>query len=161
MGYRVSESASKLALLTSVVLSVVLSHGPALAQTSTSADADRTPRVQMAAHSYYPLQAQCLGITGRVGLEYSLDRKGRVRNIAVGESAGSLLDLSAKKLLLDARYSLPADWATSGDPEARFKVAVIFELRNKPNVPRFEDNRPTVVVTAGGISGSEGRRLCH
>jgi TonB family protein len=161
MGYRASESASKLALFASVVLSVVLSHSPARAQASISGDAGRTPRVQMPAHSYYPLQAQCLGITGRVGLVYSLDRKGRVRNIAVAESAGSLLDASAKKLLLDARYSLPADWAMNGDPETRFKVAVIFELKNKPGVPRFEDNRQTVVITAGGVSGSEGRRLCR
>jgi TonB family protein len=161
MGYRASESASKLALLTSVVLSVVLSHSPARAQTSTSGDADRTPRVLMAAHSYYPLQAQCLGMTGRVGLEYSLDRKGRVRDIAVAESAGSLLDDSAKKMLLDARYSLPADWAMNGDPQTRFKVAVIFELRDKPNVSRFEDNRQIVVITAGGMSGSARQRLCR
>jgi outer membrane biosynthesis protein TonB len=93
-----------------------------------------------------------LGITGRVGLEYSIDRKGRARNIVVAESAGGLLDESAKKLLSDARYSLPADWARNGDPERRFKAGVIFELRNKPRVPRFEDNRPTVVITASGMS---------
>jgi TonB family protein len=115
----------------------------------------------MAARSYYPLQAQCLGLTGRVGLEYSLDRKGRARNIAVAESAGSLLDASARKLLLEAHYSIPADWATNGDPETRFKVAVIFELRNKPNVPRFEGNRQTVVVTADDLSGSAAHRLCR
>jgi TonB family protein len=161
MEYRASELTSWLTLLTLVVLSIVLSHSPARAQTPAGGDADRIPRIGMAAHSYYPMQAQCLGITGRVGLEYSLDRKGRVRNIAVAESAGGLLDASAKKLLTDARYSLPADWAMNGDPETRFKVAVIFELKNKPSVPRFEDNRQTVVITAAGVSGSEERRLCR
>jgi TonB family protein len=96
---------------------------------------------------YYPAQAKRLGLTGRVGLEYSVDTRGHAQNIVVTESAGHLLDDNAKVYLSDARFTIPPDWSSTGGPEKRQRMGIIFNLTNKPKVPWFEDDRMTVVVT--------------
>ncbi len=97
---------------------------------------------------YYPPQAKRLGLTGRVGLEFTCDGKGRAHNIVVIDSAGPLLDPAAKALVSEGR-------CTPGNPpETPGRMGVIFQLTDKPRVPRFEDNRPTVVVTSSGIPGA-------
>jgi TonB family protein len=90
---------------------------------------------------YYPDKAKCLGLTGRVGLEFTCDKKGRAHNITVVESAGPLLDRAATELVSEGRF-------TPGNPvDTPGRVGVIFQLTNKPRVPPFEDNRQTVTVT--------------
>jgi hypothetical protein len=74
--------------------------------------------------------------------------------MGVLESAGRILDDHAKKLLSDCHFDVPSDWVTSGGPGKRFRLGFIFELSNKPKVPPFEDNRPTVVITGSGIPGA-------
>jgi hypothetical protein len=48
---------------------------------------------------YYPAQAKRLGLTGRVGLEYSVDARGHAQNIVVTESYAGLL-VAAPLILL-------------------------------------------------------------
>jgi TonB family protein len=60
---------------------------------------------------YYPAEAKREGISGRVGLECSVDAKGRARDIVVTESGGPILDDAAKKLLADMRFRLPHGWS--------------------------------------------------
>jgi TonB family protein len=98
-------------------------------------------------HDYYPPKARSKGITGRVGLEYSVDARGRAQNIVIVESGGPLLDAGAKKLAADGNYTIPANWAAIGGPARRLRMGMIFQLVGKPRVAPFEDNRPTVVVT--------------
>ncbi len=100
------------------------------------------------AHSYYPAAAKQRGLTGRVGLTLSIDAHGRASNIVVVESAGKILDDSARHLLADERFEVPADWVANGGPERTYAFGVIFELSDKPKVPAFGDDRPTIVVTA-------------
>jgi TonB family protein len=99
-------------------------------------------------NDYYPRKAKRQGITGRVGLEYSVDEKGHARSIVVFESGGALLDDAAKKLLADMRFNIPSDWSATGGPAQRLRIGVIFRLKGKPDVARFQDDRQTVVVTA-------------
>ena len=99
-------------------------------------------------HAYYPVAAKQRGLTGRVGLTCTIDAHGHSGNIVVVESAGETLDDSARRLLADERFELPADWVTRGGPQRTYTFGVIFELSDKPKVPAFEDDRPTIVVTA-------------
>jgi TonB family protein len=96
---------------------------------------------------YYPRKANRDGVTGRVGLEYSIDETGHARNIIILESGGPLLDDGAKKLLADVRFKVPTDWSATGGPTRRWHYGVIFRLVGKPDVACFEDNRETVVLT--------------
>jgi TonB family protein len=95
---------------------------------------------------YYPEKARRKDITGRVGLEYSLDAQGRPKGIVLSEPSGSMLDHAAKKLLSDSRFKIPDDWSATGGPTQRYRIGVIFELIGEPRVAPFEDKRPTVVV---------------
>jgi TonB family protein len=103
------------------------------------------------AHSYYPAAAKQRGLTGRVGLTCTIDAKGHAGNIVVVESAGKILDESARQLLADERFELPADWVKSGGPARTYAFGVIFQLSDKPKVAAFDDDRPTIIVTAQAL----------
>jgi TonB family protein len=96
---------------------------------------------------YYPLAARRQGITGRVGLECSVDERGYAQNIVVVESGGPLLDDAAKRLFSDVHFLIPSDWSTIGGPTKRFRYGAIFQLLGKPRVPQFDDDRHIMVIT--------------
>jgi TonB family protein len=104
---------------------------------------------------YYPWKAKRQGITGRVGLECSVDEKGRVRNIVVLESGGPLLDDAAKKLLSDMRFTISPDWLATGGPTQRWRFGVIF---------RLVGNRMSLVsrttVRPWSLPGFPGHKVC-
>ena len=140
-----------------VVLPVMLSgsgcavHAPGpgtIERPVAATDDPRGPSLLPSSRDYYPLEARHLGITGRVGLECSVDEQGYARNIVVSESAGSLLDNAAKELLSDQHFRIPSDWQSAGGPAKRFRYGVIFRLVGKPDVARFDDNRHIAVITS-------------
>ena len=96
-------------------------------------------------------EAKRLGLTGRVGLECSIDMNGHAQNITISDATNSLLDKHAAALLSSGHFDLPDDWVTTGGPERRYRIGVIFELTNKPSVPKFEDGRTTFTVRGSGI----------
>jgi TonB family protein len=97
---------------------------------------------------YYPPSAKRQGLTGRVGLTYTCDSNGGAHNVTVVDSAGSLLDDAAIRLVF-------ASHCTPGNlPNSVGRMGVIFNLTNKPQVPPFEDHRPTVIVTGSGLPGA-------
>ena len=96
---------------------------------------------------HYPDQAKRQGLTGRVGLEYTVDNKGRRQDIVVLESGGRLFDKAAEAVVSDAHVRIPPDPATS-ESGKRYRVGVIFELRGRAKVAAFEDGRETVVLIA-------------
>jgi len=100
---------------------------------------------------FYPAEAKRLGLTGRVGLECSIDMNGHAQNITISDATNSLLDKHAAALLSSGHFDLPDDWVTTGGPERRYRIGVIFELTNKPSVPKFGDGRTTVTVRGSGI----------
>jgi len=106
------------------------------------------PFLPPSSHDYYPPKAKRQGITGRVGLECSVDARGYARKVVVLESGGPLLDEAAKNILYDAHFSIPADWSATGGPTKRFKYGVIFRLVGKPDVPQFDDHRRTVILSS-------------
>ena len=112
-------------------------------------DAGLGPFLPPTAEDYYPAAAKRQGVTGRVELECSIDAKGSARDIVVLESGGSLFDDAARKLVSNARFLVPPDWAAAAEFKQRFRYGVIFRLIGKPEVPVFSDTRRIVIVTSG------------
>ena len=96
---------------------------------------------------YYPPLAKEQGTTGRVGIECSVDGKGRAREVVVVESGGLIFDDAAKKLFSESSFLIPPDWSAKGGPGRRFSYGVIFRLKGQPNVAPFDDHRMTVFVS--------------
>jgi TonB family protein len=115
-----------------------------------ASDDPRGPGLWPSSRDYYPLNARRLGITGRVGLECSVDERGYARDIVILESAGPVLDEAARKVLSDQHFRVPDDWSATAGPAKRFRYGVIFRLTGKPDVARFEDNRHFVIITSYG-----------
>ena len=132
-----------------VALAVTLScSGCALRTVAAGAgEAARGPSLLPTSGDYYPPVAKEQGLTGRVGLECSVDGLGRARNIVILESGGLVLDDAAIRLFSDQPFLIPSDWSATGGPNRRFRYGVIFQLRGKAGVAPFEDRRMTVVIT--------------
>lgn len=119
--------------------------------TSGPASAAWGPSLLPPSHDYYPPLAREEGLTGRVGLECSVDGKGKAQDVVVSESGGLILDDAARKLFTEGSFLIPPDWSSKGGPGRRFSYGVVFRLKGKPNVVPFDDHRMTVL-----ISGSQG-----
>ena len=115
--------------------------------TSASEGAAWGPSLLPSSRDYYPSVAKEQGLTGRVGLECSIDGLGHARNIVVLESAGLVLDDAAVRVFSDGSFLIPPDWSTRGGPAKRFSYGVIFRLTGRPDVAPFEDHRLTVFIT--------------
>ena len=113
-------------------------------------DAARGPSLLPPSRDYYPSIAKEEGLTGRVGLECSVDGLGRAQNIVILQSGGLVLDDAAIRVFSEQSFLIPPDWSATGGPIRRFRYGVIFQLRGKPNVAPFEDRRITVVITGSG-----------
>lgn len=113
-------------------------------------DAPWGPSLAPTGRDDYPPVAEHLGLTGRVGLECSVDARGNAQDIVILESGGLVLDDAARKVFAQGHFLVPPDWSTSGGPARRFPYGVIFQLPGKPDVAHFADNRLTVVVTGAG-----------
>ena len=143
------------AVLTLAIVVTLSSSGCAVQPTRTGSvepptgtgDAGRGPQLWPSTRDYYPAKAKELGVTGRVGLECSVDDRGYPRDIVILESAGPLLDDAAKTVISDQPFRVPADWSATGGPAKRFRYGVIFRIMGKPDVPLFEDKRQTAVIT--------------
>lgn len=112
-----------------------------------ASDEHRGPTLWPSSRDYYPSKAKRLGITGRVGIECSVDELGHARNIVILESADPLLNDAARDVISDQHFRMPSDWSTTGGPAKRFRYGVIFRLPGKPDIAPFEDNRQVVVIT--------------
>lgn len=113
-----------------------------------ASDDPRGPWLWPSSRDYYPSKAKRLGITGRVGIECSVDERGYAQNIVILESADPLLDEAARDLISDQHFRIPSDWGASGGPVKRFRYGVIFRLVGEPDVAPFEDNRWIAIITS-------------
>jgi TonB family protein len=110
-------------------------------------DAATGPGFLPSTRDYYPSKARQQGVTGRVGLECSVDEKGYARDIVILESGGQSFDDAAKRIFSDQHFHIPPDWSATGGPAKRIRYGVIFQLRGKPVAP-FDDHRETVIITS-------------
>lgn len=135
------------AAIVTVAVTVSCSQGGLVARLGSPDDAARGPSLLPSGRDFYPSLAKETELTGRVGVECSVDGRGYAQNIIVLESGGLVLDDAARKVFSDGRFLIPPDWSATGGPEKRFRYGVIFQLRGKADVPRFEDHRLSVVIT--------------
>jgi TonB family protein len=111
-------------------------------------DAATGPGFLPSTRDYYPPKARQQGVSGRVGLECSVDEKGYARDIFILESGGQLFDDAARRIFSDQHFHIPPDWSATGGPAKRIRYGVIFQVKGKPVVAPFEDHRETVVITS-------------
>lgn len=137
---------SAAAILTAAV-TVSCAPGGRIARLTGADDAAWGPSLQPSRRDYYPALAKETGLTGRVGIECSVDGRGDAHNIVILESGGLVLDDAARKVFSEGRFVIPPDWSATGGPQKRFRYGVIFQLRGKADVARFEDHRLSVVIT--------------
>lgn len=149
---RAGQRASCAALALAVAVALSSSGCTALAHATGAGEAARGPSLVPSGRDYYPQLARELGLTGRVGVECSVDGRGEAQDLVIVESGGLVLDDAARKVFSDQRFLIPPDWSTRGGPANRYRYGVIFQLRGKPAVAPFEDKRLTVVIVSG--SGS-------
>ena len=134
-------------LLSPFLLYILAGH----ADGDTAPPAEKRPPFKAANIDYYPAQAKRLGLTGRVGLQFSIDAQGRAQNIVILDFAGRVLDDHAKTILSKGHFDVPSDWGSTGGPNRRYTWGVIYELTNKPKVLPFPDDRPVMVITGSGV----------
>lgn len=115
--------------------------------TARPGDAAWGPSLLPSARDYYPPIAKEQGLTGRVGLECSVDGLGRAQNVVILESGGLVFDDAAVRLFSEQPFLIPPDWSATGGPKKRFRYGVIFKMRGKAGVAPFGDRRMTVVIT--------------
>ena len=77
---------------------------------------------------YYPAAAKHRGDTGVVNFEFSIDGKGRARDVRQIYTATGDLGASARSLLMDVQFHLPPDWENKGYQKLRFTFEVHYEL---------------------------------
>ncbi|MGB9330121.1 MAG: TonB family protein [Steroidobacteraceae bacterium] len=113
--------------------------------------AEKPPTFKAGSAPFFPAPAKRLGLTGRVGLHFSIDAKGQAQNVVVVDSAGQVLDDHARMFISKGHFDVPSDWEASGGPDRHFTLGIIYKLTNKPDVPPFPDDRTTMVLTGSGI----------
>lgn len=77
---------------------------------------------------YYPDAARRRAATGVVDLEFSIDGKGRARDVKQVYAATHELEASALSVLTDARFQLSAGWEQKGYQKLRFTLEVHYSL---------------------------------
>jgi TonB family protein len=79
--------------------------------------------------SYFPTAAAKRGIQGRVLAEFNITRKGKVDEVKILESdPEKVFDSSVRDALKDVRFTVPADWDSSGAALHRFRLSYIFKI---------------------------------
>jgi TonB family protein len=106
-----------------------------MAESPSAFDSNSAPFLPPTDRDYYPETARRQRITGRVELECSIDAKGSARDIVVLQSGGPRFDDAAHRLISDAHFDIPLNWAATGGPTQRFRYGVVFRLIGKPDAP--------------------------
>src|SRR5690348_9692815 len=64
---------------------------------------------------YYPNSALKKSVQGRVLLDFTITRRNRIEDVTIVDSdPQSIFDSAAKKALGDIKFTVPADWESSG-----------------------------------------------
>lgn len=108
-----------------------------LPDTGTVTGLLKMPKPQISKNrDFYPPPAKRRGEEGVVDIEYSIDSKGRVRDIKETSSASRTLQEAAQVFLTSATFKVKPSWEEDGYQKLRFTTEVQFWLgrcpRNSP-----------------------------
>ena len=85
---------------------------------------------------YYPGSALKKSVQGRVLLDFTLTRKNKVEDVTIVDSdPQSIFDSAAKKALGDIKFTVPADWESSGASLHHFTLSFVFKIYPCPTNP--------------------------
>jgi hypothetical protein len=80
---------------------------------------------------YYPVASRRRGETGIVDLEYSIDGKGRARDVQEIYAATQDLGASARSVLTEHQFHVSPGWENRGYQKLRFTFEVHYSLRGR------------------------------
>jgi hypothetical protein len=119
------------------------------------------PQFVAAGDDFYPASAVRNLTQGSVGVEFQIDDKGHVQDLAATFADNADFATSATEYLSKGRFRIPEDWVQNGGPGYRFAVEVQFLIgrgdagcARKP--PRIAD---TAVVTVCRMQPRRKTRL--
>lgn len=96
---------------------------------------------------YYPHDLRRKGLAGRVAIAYSIDGKGRTKNIVALASDDARFERAAIKMIGDTRFKVPADWEASGNDWRRYRIQVNFLMSGMGQLPIWEDGSEAIILT--------------
>ncbi|HEX2585083.1 MAG TPA: energy transducer TonB [Steroidobacteraceae bacterium] len=84
----------------------------------------------------YPFPALKNAVQGRVLLEFTITRRGKIDDVTVVDSEPQgMFDTAAKKTLGAIKFTPPKDWEDTGGALHRFTMSVVFKLTRCPTTP--------------------------
>lgn len=143
-----------------VFIAAVMLDQPAPAQAPAAGKAELPPYRGTLRDDYYPDDARQHYLQGRALVEFSLNGSGAPADVVVvaSEPAGEF-EKSARLLVRNLRFEVPAGWQASAAGTQRFRLGVRFQVvecmnfshcatesRNPP--PDYDDANRTYVVSA-------------
>jgi len=89
--------------------------------------------------NYYPSSALKRSVQGRVLLDFTITRRGKIDGVTIIDSAPeSMFDSAAKKALGDIVFTVPGDWESSGATLHHFTLSFVFKIYPCPTNPCFD-----------------------
>jgi TonB family protein len=118
----------------------------------------KLPLYQLLSHQdWYPLAARQAGLEGRVLVGFDITADGHIRNISVIWSENRVFESSAVALLKNARFTLPADWASTATSR-RWRLGFVYRLApGTCQSDQFAIPVEKVFVTGSRLTGARGR----
>jgi TonB family protein len=118
----------------------------------------KLPLYQLLSHQdWYPLAAREASLEGRVLVGFDITADGHVRNISVIWSENGVFESSAVALLKSARFTLPADWASTATSR-RWRLGFVYRLApDTCQSDQFAIPVEKILITGSRLSGARGR----
>jgi hypothetical protein len=88
----------------------------------------KVPRFVFGGDDFYPTTSTRRGEQGMVGIEFSIDGKGRAQQLKELHAPSHDLAAAASAVLKEGVFRVPADWEVSGSHNQRFTMEVEFTL---------------------------------
>jgi hypothetical protein len=86
------------------------------------------PQFEPASIDFYPASAARSLTQGSVGVEFQIDDRGRVQDLAATFADNGDFATSATAYLTQGKFRIPADWVQNGGPGRRFFLEVQFSI---------------------------------
>ena len=116
------------------------------------------PHIKSVTTRYYPDEAKLHGIEGTVLVEFSIDAKGKAKDLIVLRSDQEMFTKFAKDFYSSARFDVTDDWISSGKAAYRFKFGMVFCIPPSSQPDAFpESPYPPIYVRGSSIRGAPVR----
>jgi TonB family protein len=123
--------------IAAVIAIMVIDRG-ALAQGAVNGKIELPPYQGVLKDDYYPADARLHSLQGRALLEFNINGRGVPEDVVVVNAEPAReFDDSARRLVRNLRYQVPADWAQTGVSH-RFRIALRYQVVQCINLSHCE-----------------------